>query len=156
MQNETLFDRLGGEKRLRLLLQHFYADVRQHRVIGPVFAEHVADWPEHIERIAGFWKRITGGTSSYTGNMPAKHLELGLNEEHFKAWLTLWEASCRSYLQPEEAEEMVELAHAIARRLQIIVSDSKASRSSLWAWRPGKVADANSLQLSAASFRQSS
>src|SRR5688572_30437756 len=113
MQKLTLFDRLGGTERLRLLLHHFYADVRQHRVIGPIFEKHVGNWQQHIVTIDAFWTRITGGTSCYAGNMPAKHLELGLRQEHFQAWLTLWEANCRIHLPPIEAEEMVQIARAI-------------------------------------------
>ena len=51
-----LFDRLGGRARLLYLLRHFYADVRQHEDIGPIFSAHITDWPAHLEKIADFWR----------------------------------------------------------------------------------------------------
>lgn len=149
--SQTLFDRLGGAERLRLLLHHFYADVRQHCVIGPIFEKHVGNWQQHIETIAAFWTRITGGTSCYAGNMPAKHLELGLKQEHFQAWLTLWEANCRIKLPPIEAEEMVQIAHAIARRLQTILAKDETISWSRWTFPQLKIEGADRLQISKSS-----
>ena len=61
---ETLYDRIGGQKGLEHLLTHFYADVRQHAVIGPIFEAQIQDWPMHIKKIAGFccnsWIAIDG------------------------------------------------------------------------------------------------
>ena len=120
-RDPRLFDRIGGRKRISTLLRYFYADVRQHQLIGPVFNERIKDWPAHLAKIGEFWARVTGGPSSYTGQMPAKHLTLGLDPRHFRAWLELWDSNCRCYLKPREAEEMSALAHDIGRRLGSIV-----------------------------------
>ena len=148
MDNQSLFDRLGGAERLRLLLHHFYADVRQHRVIGPVFEKQVGNWQQHIETIAGFWTRIAGGSSCYAGNMPAKHIELGLKQEHFQAWLTLWDANCRIHLPPNEAKEMVQIAQAIARRLQTILANGETISWSQRTFPQLNIGGADRLQLS--------
>jgi hemoglobin len=108
-------------EKLHPFLWHFYADVRQHHVIGPIFNARIQNWPEHVSKIAEFWARATGGPSSYTGQMPIKHLKLGLSPEHFAAWLRLWEWNCKRHLQPAEAEEMIALAHGIGQRLRQIV-----------------------------------
>lgn len=119
MESEiSLFERLGGKPGLMRLLNHFYADVRQHQTIGPIFNRQIEDWPQHIEKIAVFWSQITGGPSAYPGGMPARHIPLGLAEEHFQTWLGLWEANCRVWLAPDCAAEMIALAHQIARRLR--------------------------------------
>ena len=34
----------------------FYAAIRRHEVLGPIFNAHVTDWPEHEEKIARFWR----------------------------------------------------------------------------------------------------
>ena len=81
--NLSLYDRIGGRDGISILLRHFYADVRQHRLIGPVFNERIKDWPAHLAKIGEFWARVTGGPSSYSGQMPAKHLTLGLDPRHF-------------------------------------------------------------------------
>jgi hemoglobin len=117
----SLYDRLGGRENLARLLRHFYADIRQHQLVGPIFNQQIHDWPGHLEIIGSFWTRMTGGPSGYSGQMPAKHLYLGLQAHHFQAWLQLWEFNCRNYLGEAEAKEMIQLAHGIGRRLKGIV-----------------------------------
>ena len=117
----SLYERLGGREGLDLLLRHFYADVRQHAVLGPIFNKHIEDWPAHLAKIASFWARLTGGPSSYFGQMPAKHLQLGIEGHHFKSWLQLWDFNCSTHLKEAEAQEMKCLAHEIGQRLQIMV-----------------------------------
>jgi hemoglobin len=114
---ETLYERIGGRESVATLLRHFYADVRQHRLIGPIFNAQISDWREHLELIGSFWTRLTGGPSNYSGNVPGKHILLGLSPNHFQTWLQLWEFNCRNYLKTPEAAEMIELAHDIGRRL---------------------------------------
>lgn len=118
----TLFDRLGGRPRLMHLLRYFYADVRQHQEIAPIFAAHIHDWPAHLEKIADFWSGATGGPARYSGAMPFKHVPLGLEEKHFEAWLGLWARHCRAHLPPREAGELIALAEGIGRRLRQIIA----------------------------------
>ena len=117
MTHESLYSRLGGEPGIAKLLRHFYADVRQHRLIGPVFNERIQDWPAHLAKIGQFWARATGGPSRYAGPMPARHMDLGIDARHFEAWLQLWEANCRCHLPADAAGEMIALARGIGRRL---------------------------------------
>jgi hemoglobin len=118
----SLFDRLGGRPKLLQLLKFFYADVRQHREIAPIFAANIQDWPAHLEKIADFWSGATGGPVVYRGAMPLKHMPLGLEERHFQAWLGLWARHCRMYLPPAEAEELIAVAENIGQRLRQIVA----------------------------------
>ena len=113
-----LFNRLGGRPVLRELLRHFYSDIRQHKVLGPVFLSKIQDWPVHLEKIADFWTTITGGPVMYSGQMARKHQELQPQLEHFEIWLDLWRHQCRARLQPNEAQEMIEVAERIADRLR--------------------------------------
>src|SRR5262245_30343713 len=113
-----LYEEMGGRPRLVELLHHFYADVRQHGLLGPIFETHIRDWPRHLEKIADFWSPALGGPSNYSGPMPLKHIPLRLREEHFQAWLGLWEHNCRSRLMPDCAEVLIHRAHQIAGRLR--------------------------------------
>lgn len=113
----TLYDRLGGHEGILKLITPFYADVRQHEVIGPIFLKAIEDWPAHMAKITEFWALQTGGTSRYAGGFGAAHLRLGLQLQHFQHWLSLWEFNCRRNLQAQEAEEMIALAHEFGRRL---------------------------------------
>jgi hemoglobin len=121
MNGTTLYERIGGRDTLAHLLRHFYSDIRQHKLVGPIFNEKIQDWPSHLETIGSFWARLTGGPSNFSGGMPAKHLPLGLNASHFHAWLQLWEFNCRAHLKTAEAQEMIKLAHEIGRRLKAII-----------------------------------
>lgn len=125
----TLFDRLGGRARLMVLLRHFYADVRQHREIGPIFTAQIHDWPAHLEKIADFWSGATGGPARYSGPMPYKHLSLGLEEKHFAAWLDLWQRNCHAQLPPTEAAQLIAIAEAIGIRLRQIIAQNAPPRS---------------------------
>mgnify|MGYP001440908662 CR=1 FL=1 len=118
----TLFDRIGGREVLSKFLRHFYADVRQHREIGPIFNAQIEDWPTHLEKIADFWSSATGGPPRYAGPMPQRHFPLGLEERHFAAWLDLWRRNCRIHLPPDAADEMIQLAEAIGERLRALIA----------------------------------
>ena len=126
----TLFDRLGGRASLLQLLKYFYADVRQHHEIGPIFTAQIKDWPAHLEKIADFWSGITGGPMNYRGGMAARHMPLGLEERHFQAWLGLWARHCRARLQPREATELIAIAETIGQRLRSMVGVPVPSETS--------------------------
>ena len=127
VENRSLYERIGGHQGLSKLLHQFYADVRQHRVIGPIFNARIDNWGAHILKITEFWARATGGPSLYAGQMPLKHLSLGLQPEHFGFWLELWDFNCQRHLQPAEAQEMSKLAHGIGARLKQIVQSEKSA-----------------------------
>ena len=120
--SDSLYERLGGHDGLLELLHYFYADVRQHRVLGPIFNAHIDDWPAHIAKIAEFWARQTGGPSRYPGGFAAAHLPLGIGAEHFQHWLGLWTVNCQRNLPAAEAKEMTDLAQRIGGQLLRILA----------------------------------
>lgn len=115
---DSLYERIGGRENLLNLLKHFYADVRQHEVIGPIFIAKIQDWPAHLEKIADFWSGLIGGSVKYPGGLMAKHMSLGIGEEHFEAWLGLWGHTCRAHLPETEAAEMMQRAEMIGQRMR--------------------------------------
>ncbi|MET0262803.1 MAG: group III truncated hemoglobin [Rariglobus sp.] len=123
----SLFDRIGGRPVLQTLLRRFYADVRQHNEIAPIFAANVEDWPAHLEKIADFWSGLTGGPALYGGGMAARHIPLQLEERHFQAWLGLWRRHCETHLPAPEAAEMITIAEAIGQRLRAITGSAHRS-----------------------------
>jgi hemoglobin len=114
---------------LQNLLKHFYADVRQHREIGPIFLAQIHDWPKHLETIADFWSGATGGPAFYSGPMPQKHFPLGLRPAHFEAWLELWRRHCKIHLPEAEAQELIRFAEGIGERLQWLIAARSSSRA---------------------------
>jgi len=117
---QSLYDRLGCHDGILKLIKPFYADVRQHNVLGPIFNSHITDWPAHLEKIADFWALQAGGESRYRGGFASAHMSLGLQAEHFQHWLGLWELNNARSLAPREAEEMNALAHRLASRLFMV------------------------------------
>jgi hemoglobin len=122
-----LYDRIGGREGLLKLLRHFYADVRQHEEIAPIFAAKIEDWPAHLEKIADFWSGLIGGPALYRGGMPWKHVPLKLEEKHFEAWLGLWARTCHAYLSEPEAGELIAVAEKIGQRLRMIIANHAPS-----------------------------
>ncbi|MEI9863187.1 MAG: group III truncated hemoglobin [Limisphaerales bacterium] len=112
-----LYERLGGHEGILKLIKPFYADVRQHKVIGPIFNSHIQDWRAHLEKITEFWAMQAGGSSRYPGGFAGAHMSLGLQAEHFQQWLGLWELNNARSLAAPEAEEMNALAQRLAGRL---------------------------------------
>lgn len=119
-----LYQRIGGRDGISKLLRHFYADVRQDPLIGPIFNTKIKDWKHHLEIITSFWETLIGGPSTYVRPMPMKHLSLRLREEDFERWLFLWQANCGGQLPSDVAKEMIDLAAHIAHRLRMILGIS--------------------------------
>jgi hemoglobin len=115
--DKLLYERLGGHEGILKLIKPFYADIRQHEVLGPIFNARIADWTSHLAKITEFWAVQTGGPSRYRGGFGAAHIPLQLAPEHFRLWLGLWEFNNNRNLPPIEAAEMTALAHQLANRL---------------------------------------
>lgn len=102
----------------------FYAAIRRHEVLGPVFAGHVEDWPAHEDRIARFWRRAILYEPVYDGNPMQVHMAAGdVRAAHFPIWLALFDETLRRCLPPEPAAGWSALAHRIGRGLRMGVED---------------------------------
>lgn len=102
----------------------FYAQIRAHSMLGPVFAAHVSDWPQHEAKIARFWASAILHERSYDGNplevhQRAKNVRPGM----FSVWLELFDDVLRAELTPDQAARWSELAHRIGRSLRAGVVD---------------------------------
>ncbi|WP_085310686.1 group III truncated hemoglobin [Planktotalea arctica] len=98
----------------------FYAKVRAHPVLGPVFAAHVEDWHSHEAKIAGFWRNAILLERSYSGNPMQVHKAAGnVRAEHFPEWLALFDETLAEHLLPDVASAWSALAHRIGRGLAL-------------------------------------
>ena len=80
----------------------FYAFVREHPGLGPVFARHVTDWPTHEAKIARFWRNAILFEKGYDGNPLAVHRAAGnVRPGMFDPWLGLFDMVLRRNLPPE-------------------------------------------------------
>ena len=97
----------------------FYAFVREHPGLGPVFARHVTDWPTHEAKIARFWRNAILYEKGYDGNPLAVHRAAGnVRPGMFDPWLGLFDMVLRRNLPPEAAAAWSALAHRIGRSLR--------------------------------------
>lgn len=108
----------------------FYAAVRRHPVLAPVFAAHVADWPAHEDRIARFWRNAILFERDYDGNPMRIHLAAGNVEgRHFAVWLALFDDTLQRTLPAGPAAAWSALAHRIGAGLRLGVEDLRDRRA---------------------------
>ena len=106
------------EAQIALVVAQFYAAIRQHPGLGPVFAAHVTDWPAHEAKIAAFWRNAILMERGYDGNPVARHKAAGnVRPGMFVPWLALFDRVLARNLPPELAEAWSALAHRIGRGL---------------------------------------
>ncbi len=101
------------------LVRHFYGQVREDPLLGPVFATKIGDWEPHLQRMFAFWSSVALMSGEYHGSPMELHLPLPVDREHFDRWLALFEASARDICPPAAAEHFLERAHRIAQSLEM-------------------------------------
>ncbi len=104
---------------ISLLVDCFYARIQTDDFLGPIFAQHVADWSQHLPRMKGFWASIMIEPGRFSGSPMQKHIALGiLTKAHFDRWLTLWDETVGlNVANPGAAERFRISAHRIADSL---------------------------------------
>lgn len=79
-------------------------------MLGPIFAEKIHDWDDHLGRMKGFWRSVLFSSGEYSGNPMVKHVAIpGLDKAHFAHWLELFYATLRDLGGNDEAVELVGL-----------------------------------------------
>jgi hemoglobin len=106
------------EAQIDRVVSQFYARVRAHPALGPVFAAHVTDWPTHEEKIGMFWRNALLLQRCYDGNPMQVHMKAGnVRARHFPDWLSLFDAVLTEELPQPLAHAWSVLAHRIGRGL---------------------------------------
>ncbi|HEY4129489.1 MAG TPA: group II truncated hemoglobin [Gemmatimonadaceae bacterium] len=88
----TLFEWAGGTPALERLIERFYARVKEHALLAPVFASMDARHPHFV---AQFIAEVLGGPNTYSTergghpHMVAQHLGRHLTDEQRRAWMAL-------------------------------------------------------------------
>lgn len=111
-------------EQIEQVVTRFYAATRKHPTLGPIFANHITDWPTHETKIAGFWRNAILMERSYDGNPMQAHKQAGdVRSDHFDGWLELFDEVLQSALPAEPAAAWSALAHRIGRGLRMGVQD---------------------------------
>ncbi|MBQ0806132.1 group III truncated hemoglobin [uncultured Sulfitobacter sp.] len=115
---------------IQTVVAQFYARVRAHPVLGPVFAAHVTDWPPHETKITLFWRNALLLERCYNGNPMQVHAAAGnVKSDHFAIWLALFDAVLEQELPQPLAQAWSTLAHRIGRGLSYGLPSSCGKQS---------------------------
>jgi hemoglobin len=120
-------DEFISEKEISDLVDRFYAKVQADPVIGPVFNEAIDDWPAHLTLLKSFWSSVLLATAGYKGNPMMTHLQLPLEEAHFRRWLELFAETARETMTPSHAETVITKSQRIAQNFRSAMAWQKAN-----------------------------
>ena len=109
---------------LTALVHDFYSRVRADAVLGPIFADRIADWAKHLDRMVAFWSSVALMTGRYHGAPMPAHATLPVNWAHFDRWLALFRQTADEVCPPEGAAHVIERAERIARSLHMAVEET--------------------------------
>lgn len=116
---------------LVFLVNTFYARVRKHEVLGPIFNGKIDDWDSHLAKITDFWETTIILGKSYHGNPMKKHLDLDaelgntIEQAHFGHWLELWFNTVDTYFEGEKADLAKERARNMAHILFMRIFENR-------------------------------
>ncbi|MEQ8479597.1 MAG: group III truncated hemoglobin [Hoeflea sp.] len=121
-------------REIGLLVDRFYANVREDARLGPLFEERLSGkWDIHLERMNRFWRSVLLHSGEYSGQPVVKHNGLpDLEEEDFRLWLKLFESTTAELFAPPTAEPIVVIARRIARSLWLARFGTPFNRAPDW------------------------
>ncbi|TXD37451.1 group III truncated hemoglobin [Lujinxingia vulgaris] len=104
---------------INLMVQTFYAQVRDDEELGPIFERRIDSWPEHLERMVFFWRAVLRSEPTFTmserGAPPVLHWGMEeVERHHYQRWLSLFSEVVEGIFEPDDAEQVFEAASRIA------------------------------------------
>ena len=104
---------------LSRMVESFYGKVQADALLGPIFAERIKDWPQHLSHMKSFWRSIMLKTGEFSGNPMMKHAAISkIDNAEFTHWLQLFAKTLNELGGPQEARDRIyERAEMIAESL---------------------------------------
>lgn len=100
---------------VQLMVDTFYGKIREDKSLGSIFNGVIQDrWPQHLEKMYGFWQTILLGEHTYFGRPFPPHIPLPIDESHFEQWLVHFFTTVDDLFEGEKAEEAKTRAHKMA------------------------------------------
>jgi hemoglobin len=106
------------EADMERLVRRFYDLCHADPVLGPFFAQTVADFETHVQVVIDFWSSALLKTGKYRGNQFMAHAKHPIEPEHFDIWLTLFEQAATETLPPAMAAEAMIKARQMGRSIK--------------------------------------
>ena len=121
------------EEALTLLVETFYARVREDGLIGLVFNGAIADWPDHLDKLQSFWSSVMLTSGRYKGRPLPAHVKHGgrISPASFERWLGLWSATTDELFAPGPAAALQDKAGRIAESLSLGIAFHRDPASAL-------------------------
>ena len=110
------------EGTIKAQVDAFYARVRRDAVLGPIFADAIADdaWPAHLEKMYAFWSSVMLTSGRYKGDPVSTHRKvMAIEPPMFGNWLDLFEQTAADLFVPEIAAQFAYKARRIAESLKL-------------------------------------
>ena len=110
------------EDTIAILIDAFYALVRRHPALGPIFEAAIAEeeWPKHLETMRRFWSSVMLTSGRYSGNPVAVHRAVpGIERPLFADWLALFTQAASEVFEAGPASLFAAKAQRIASSLQL-------------------------------------
>ena len=115
--------RLGiDEAFISRLVETFYARIRKHALLGPIFEQKIQDdWTPHLDTMKAFWSSVAMNSGRYSGKPMPAHMKLeGVTPAHFNIWLALFRQTVEDLSDnPETVDYFMVRAERIAASLQL-------------------------------------
>lgn len=113
------------EADVRLLVDGFYAAIREDALLNPIFADVArVDWAQHLPKMVAFWNGLIFGQPGYMGAPFAAHVNLPVGREHFTRWLELFRRTVERLFAGKNAQRAQDaaasIAHTFAMRMGLI------------------------------------
>lgn len=124
------FDELS-DKGVAVLVDRFYARIREDALLGPVFNGVIGDnWPEHLTKLTDFWCSVLLAARRYKGNPMMAHLAIPqMDQVHFSRWIELWRETTLEVFGQEISDDLVRRAESMGERLVAVSTQVRESQA---------------------------
>ncbi|MCI9843456.1 group III truncated hemoglobin [Flavobacterium pectinovorum] len=79
---------------IKQMVDTFYDSVKKDDLLGPIFNDKLQGrWPEHLQKMYGFWQTILFDVRAYSGTPFPPHKQLPVDKTHFDRWVILFNTS---------------------------------------------------------------
>lgn len=76
---------------LSQMVEQFYARIQVDEMLGPIFAQRITHWPQHLAHMKSFWRSVMLKSGEFSGNPMMKHAAIPkIDNPEFSRWLTLF------------------------------------------------------------------
>jgi hemoglobin len=113
------------EADVRLLVDEFYAAIREDELLNPIFTDVAqVNWEHHLPKMYAFWNGLILGVPGYRGQPFPPHTVLPVGREHFARWVELFRGTVDRHFSGPAAQRAKDaaasIAHTFALRMGVI------------------------------------